>query len=246
MTESAIDMSASILLIEDQPDVAAAVVKLCQDELSLTPVLATDGEEGARLARTGDFSMVILDIGLPHKSGLDICRELRQERPKLPIMILSGRETELDKVLGLELGADDYVTKPFAPRELVARIRACLRRAGTDPDGTITTYDAPVKVGDLTLDAGCRRVWKGSQELELTYLEFELLHALMSHPGRVFSRDSLIGDILGYSSGDYSGAVSAHISRIRSKIEDDVANPKYLLTVRNVGYRFATVDELNA
>ena len=233
-------MSASILLIEDDQSISEAITGLCATELHAALVVAADGESGMQLAMENAFSLIILDVGLPRVSGFDVCRTLREKKPKQAIMMLTGRDAELDKVLGFELGADDYVTKPFSPREFVARVRALLRRV----EGIAAQSEDRTKIKDLEFDPTSRRVWKRGQEIPLTFIEYELFMCLAAAPGKVFTREALISLVLGYASGDYEGAITAHISRLRTKIEDDAGNPEYILTIRGVGYRFAGPDEL--
>lgn len=231
-----------ILLIEDSLDMIQAISALCDSEIGLRLVSEKNGKKGLEAALMKPYALVIIDVNLPSKSGFEICKALRKDRPQQPIMLLTGRREEIDKVLGLELGADDYVTKPFSSRELVARIRALLRRGSlSQPEQVLATL---IQIHDLKIDTVGRRVWKGEKLLSLTRSEYEILELLASNPGRTFDRQELINLVLGYTSGTHDDVLSVHISRLRGKIENLPENPKYLITVRGVGYRFAAIDEL--
>ncbi len=235
----------SLLLIEDETEISESLTRLFDEQLCISLTVCRDGVSGLATALNQSFSAVIIDVGLPGKPGFDVCRELRAAKPKLPIIMLTAHDTELDKVLGLELGADDYVTKPFSGRELVARIRALLRRAESTPAEHAPTESGPtVNIGPFRVDVPSRRVWKNGKDIALTAAEFDILLLFVQSPGRTYSRDELIPLTLGYAAGDYSGAVSAHIARLRGKIEDNPSEPIYLKTVRGIGYRFAARDEL--
>jgi DNA-binding response OmpR family regulator len=197
---------------------------------------AADGPAALRTTRTVRPDLVVLDLGLPGLDGLDVARELRREGP-LPIIMLTARAEEADRVAGLELGADDYVTKPFSPRELVARVRAVLRRSGA-----ATGLDAQgvVRVGDeVELDLGRLRARFGARAVALTRTEFQLLTTLAREPGRVFTRAQLLDAVHGVAVESYERAIDAHVKNLRRKIEPDPAAPRYLLTVFGVGYKFA-------
>lgn len=233
-----------ILLIEDDPDIIQSLSSLCENELGMSIIGQRNGAQGLAAALARPFSLVIIDVNLPSKNGFDICRALRKERAEQLILLLTGRREEVDKVLGLEIGADDYVTKPFSARELVARIRALLRRGSiTSRESNIATT---IEVGDLKIDTVGRRVWKGQALLQLTLIEFEILQLLAGNPGRLFDRRELINIVLGYTSGVHNDVLSVHLSRLRAKIDHDGSAYSYIKTVRGVGYRFAAPDELQA
>jgi len=194
---------------------------------------AADGEAAIAWARARPPDLVVLDLGLPGLDGLDVARELRRASP-VPIIMVTARGEETDRVLGLELGADDYLVKPFSPRELLARVRAVLRRT----EGPQTERDRFV-AGDVTVDTSRRQVTVGDRVVELTATEFDLLVELARQPGRVFTRGQLLGAIHGVVVESYERAVDAHIKNIRRKLEPDPHRPRYLLTVHGVGYRFA-------
>ncbi len=194
--------------------------------------------DGARaMAAVDSFrpDLVILDVMLPNRDGLEICRELRATRGTTPVIMLTARGEETDKILGLGLGADDYVTKPFSPGELVARVKAVLRRT------TATTEPTPaetITAGDLRIDLATRRVLRGDASLDLTAKEFDLLAHMAAHPGRVYTRESLLHDVWGYDFYGDDSTVTVHVRRLREKLELDPAKPRYLTTVWGVGYRF--------
>ena len=194
--------------------------------------------DGARaMAAVDSFrpDLVILDVMLPNRDGLEICRELRATRGTTPVIMLTARGEETDKILGLGLGADDYVTKPFSPGELVARVKAVLRRT------TATTEPTPaetITAGDLRIDLATRRVLRGDASLDLTAKEFDLLAHMAAHPGRVYTRESLLHDVWGYDFYGDDSTVTVHVRRLREKLEPDPAKPRYLTTVWGVGYRF--------
>ncbi len=221
-----------IVIVEDEQRIAA----LARDYLvhaGFEVAVAGDGIEGLRLARQRETALVVLDLGLPKLDGLDVTRELRRESA-VPIIMLTARDDETDRVLGLELGADDYVTKPFSPRELVARVRSVLRRTERPP----VTGDRVI-AGDVVLDVPAQRVDVAGRPVTLTPTEFELLATLARQPGRIFTRSQLLDAIHGVAFESYERAIDAHIKNLRRKIEPEPHTPRYLLTVYGVGYRFA-------
>ena len=238
-------MNKRVLIIEDDPHIADLVeLSLRDDGFRLDR--AADGEAGLRLARTGAYSLVILDIMLPGMDGLAVCRHLRGEQSRLPILMLTAKSEEIDKVLGLELGADDYLTKPFSVRELVARVKAILRRVQAREEGTSAAQAGVIWHGALGIDLERRRVMRGGHPVELTNKEFDLLALFASHPGRAYSREQLLNLVWGYSFSGYEHTVNSHINRLRQKIETDSALPRFIQTVWGYGYRFAEREELSA
>ena len=222
----------TILVVDDEPK----IVQLARDYLEhagFGVVTATDGEAALRIARTERPDLIVLDLGLPSMDGLDVTRSLRRDS-NVPIVMLTARDDEADKVVGLELGADDYVTKPFSPRELVARIRAVLRRGEH-----VAPADDVIRVGDVTLDLPRMRASVADRLVELTPTEFQLLAALARQPGRIFTRSQLLDAVHGVAFESYERAIDAHVKNIRRKLEPDHRRPRYLLTVYGVGYRFA-------
>jgi len=221
-----------VLVVEDELKIA----RLVRDyliEAGFAVVEASDGAGALAAARAEKPDMILLDLGLPGVDGLDVTRKLRASSA-VPIIILTARSEETDRVVGLELGADDYVTKPFSPKELVARIRAVLRRA----DATLGGGDV-IRAGDVTIDILKMKVEVGDEEVELTTSEFELLTTLARHPGRIYTRAQLLDEIHGISFESYERSIDAHVKNIRRKIEPDPRRPQYLLTVYGVGYKFA-------
>ncbi len=225
----------TILVVDDEPK----IVELARDYLEhagYAVVSASDGTEALRRARTDAPDLIILDLGLPSLDGLDVARALRRDS-NVPIVILSGRSDESDKLVGLELGADDYVTKPFSPKELVARVRAVLRRIDRPAPASDT-----IRAADVTLDIPRMRVRAGAQEVELTATEFQLLVTLAREPGRVFTRSQLLDAVHGVAFESYERAIDAHVKNIRRKLELDPSEPRYVQTVHGVGYRFRDDD----
>ena len=228
-------VNSRILVIEDEAAVARGLQYALREE-GYSVSVASSGQDGITKAREEDPDLIILDIRLPDMSGFDVCRELRKEM-KQPILILTVRDEEADKILGLELGADDYLTKPFSLRELLSRVRALLRRAY----GPLATRGVGPRItlGRLTIDLEKQHVYRGEEVVDLTATEFRLLRYLATHPGRIFTRAQLIDAVWGYREffGD-ERTVDVHIHRLRQKIEDDPGNPKHILTVRGLGYEF--------
>ncbi len=232
-------MPQSILVIEDNHDIADLVALHLRDE-GYEVSIYNDGSEGLAAARATNFDLLVLDLMLPGTDGLTICRELRAGPHYLPILMLTAKTTELDRVLGLEMGADDYLTKPFSIRELVARVKALLRRAeamGNQPAAEEESAEQ-IQCGELLIDTERRQVSVAANTVELTAKEFDLLLYFARHPGRVYSRVQLLDQVWGYGHEGYEHTVNSHINRLRSKIEDDPAKPRYVLTVWGVGYKF--------
>jgi DNA-binding response OmpR family regulator len=220
-----------ILVVDDEPK----IVRLVRDYLEnagFAVVTAGDGREALLRARAERPDLIILDLGLPRVDGLDVTRSLRRDSG-VPIIMLTARDDEADRIVGLELGADDYVVKPFSPRELVARVRAVLRRH--EGDGTAEL----LRVGDLELDVPRLRASVAGRQVPLTATEFQLLAAMARQPGRVFTRGQLLDAIHGFAIESYERAIDAHVKNIRRKLEPDAHRPRYLLTVYGVGYRLA-------
>ena len=232
-------MPRKVLIVEDEPDIARLVREHLAD-IGCDAVVAGDGARARGLFAAGGVELVVLDRMLPDADGLALCREFRQAEPTLPILMLTAKSTELDRVVGLEVGADDYLVKPFSVAELVARVRALLRRVDAlrraQPEPADET---PLKRGELVLDPGRREVRIAGNAIELTAREFDLLHFFARHPGRVFSRMQLLDKVWGYNHEGYEHTVNSHINRLRAKIEPDPAHPSYVLTVWGVGYKFA-------
>jgi DNA-binding response OmpR family regulator len=231
-------MAKKILVIEDSADIARLVMLNLRDK-QMEVDHAADGATGLEMALSGRYQLVILDLMLPGLDGLDVCRQLRREQVYTPVLMLTARTSELDRVLGLEVGADDYLTKPFSVPELVARVSAILRRADEYQSPAASPPAAPLCCGELSLDPERRQVQRRGESVELTAKEFDLLWHFASHPGRVFTRSQLLDSVWGYGHAGYEHTVNSHINRLRGKIEADPANPCYVITVWGVGYKFA-------
>lgn len=224
-----------ILVIEDERDIAN-LVRLHLRDQGYSVSLAADGDTGLREATARPWDLIVLDLRLPGTDGLEICRRVRGNSPAVPILMLTSKSSELDRVLGLELGADDYVTKPFSVLELTARIKALLRRARLPKEEPARSLRA-VSVGDLTIDPATRDAIVGDRKVDLTAREFDLLYHFAAHPGRVFRRAELLDSVWGYGHDGYEHTVNSHINRLRAKIEDDPGNPERIVTVWGVGYK---------
>lgn len=228
-----------ILLVEDDRDIAR-VVELHAADLGNEVVWTPSGEEGLELALSGRFALVVLDLMLPDLDGLEVCRALRAKRPEVLILMLTARSSELDRVVGLELGADDYLGKPFGVRELQARIKALLRRKRD----ALQAEQAPrnVRVGELEIDARAREVRLAGEPVHLTGREFDLLVQFARNPGRVYSRAQLLDLVWGQGFDGFEHTVNSHINRLRGKIEPDPTRPRYIHTVWGVGYKFVAPE----
>lgn len=235
-------MAENILLVDDDAAIAQ-VVEIHINNIGYTLVHCLDGEEGLERALNEPFAAVILDWNLPKIEGIEICRRLRQENPQVPVMMLTSRGDEIDRVLGLEIGADDYLSKPFSARELSARLKSLLRRAALIAQAAQPSKEKPISLGGVQIDAARRTVKRDGTDIPLTFKEFELLHFLASRPGRVFSRDELLEAVWEYSGYGYEPVVTSFISRLRSKLETDASEPVYIVTVRGAGYKFALPSE---
>lgn len=229
-------MDKRILVIEDQDDINE-LISLNLMAVGYHTTRCHNGQQGYEQALTGVFDVIVLDIMLPDRDGLQICQLLRAKQITTPILMLTAKKSETDRVVGLEMGADDYLTKPFSVRELQARVKALLRRVAflTEPEAGANTY---LSSGDLHIDKQKRRVRLAQQEITLTAKEFDLLSYMAGLPGQVFSRDQLLSAVWGYQHSGYEHTVNSHINRLRSKLELDPAKPEYVLTVWGVGYKF--------
>jgi len=232
-----------ILVIEDDPDIAS-LLKIHLADLGFDVDIAANGETGLQLALGGAYSMIVLDMMLPRLGGQEICRRIRERDKRVPILILTVKADLVDKVLGLELGADDYMTKPFPIQEFLARVKALVRRAGMSAEEEQAEKKQLLEFGQLCIDTVKRKVTLAGEEVQLTPKQFDLLCFLARSPGRPYGRAELLGYVWGYDSSGYEHTVDTHINRLRSRIELDPANPRYILTVWGVGYRFAEEHEL--
>jgi len=231
-------MRGKILVIDDDPDIVHLLEMHLTDE-GYAVESALDGTGGLARAKEEKFDLIILDVMLPGLDGLEVCRRLRSDTPYTPVLMLTCKSSELDRVVGLELGADDYMSKPFSIRELKARVKALLRRIDALHPPAGRDGNHAVKAGDLVVDVEKRHVTRGGKAVNLTAKEFDLLLHFASNAGRVFTRSQLMDSVWGYGCEGQEHTVNTHINRLRAKIEDDPARPKLIRTVRGVGYRFA-------
>jgi DNA-binding response OmpR family regulator len=225
------EAAVKILVVEDEPNMVAGLRDNFEFE-GYQVITASDGIEGLQKALDESPDLVVLDVMMPRMSGLEVCRQLRAKRASLPIIMLTARGQEVDKVVGLELGADDYVTKPFSIRELLARVKAILRRSSTPKDQNQHSF------GDVDVDLRRCRVVKSGKLLDVSSKEFELLKYFISHSGETLSRDRLLEDVWGYDNFPTTRTVDTHLVRLRQKLEPDPEQPQYFLTVHGTGYRF--------
>jgi len=235
-------MVKRVLVVEDEVEIGR-LVELHLKDLGCEVELVGDGDEALKRALAEPFDLVVLDLMLPGLDGLEVCRRLRAAERYTPILMLTARSSELDRVVGLEVGADDYLTKPFSIRELVARVKAIFRRVEALSVEASSEADrgqdgAPLRFGALEIEPAKRRVSLAGEEVHLTAKEFDLLHCFAARPGRVFTRGELLEQVWGYGYDGYEHTVNSHINRLRAKIETDPSNPTYVLTVWGVGYRF--------
>ena len=231
-------MPGNVLVIEDDRDIAE-LIRLHLRDLGLEVVVCDDGVAGLEQALSRSWNLLVLDLRLPGIDGLEICRRVRLEGKYVPILMLTARSMEMDRVLGLETGADDYLTKPFSVIEFIARVKAILRRVRhLAADSASATR--VLRIGEIAIDVDQRNVERSGKPVELTAREFDLLVHFARHPGRVFTRAQLLDQVWGLQHEAYEHAVSSHINRLRAKIEPSPTAPRYLLTIWGVGYRFAT------
>jgi DNA-binding response OmpR family regulator len=226
----------TVLVVDDEP----RIVQLARDYLEhagFAVLVAATGRSALQVVRTRKPDLVVLDLGLPELDGLDVTRAIREES-SLPIVMLTARDDELDKLLGLELGADDYITKPFSPRELVARVKAVLRRSDRAAEPT-----DKIEVGDLEIDVPRMRASIAGRPLDLTQTEFSILVTMARQPGRIFTRSQLLDAVRGVAFESYERAIDTHIKNIRRKLEPNPSEPRYVLTVYGMGYRVAEPPE---
>jgi DNA-binding response OmpR family regulator len=231
-----------VLVVQDDPEIAR-FIELHLRDLPCEVDVLHDGSSALNAAVAQPYNAIVLDIVLPHLDGLAVCQALRQQHVYTPILILTSRATELDRVVGLELGADDYLTKPFSLPELLARVKAFFRRADAYSTRTAPMLVDVLKLGDLEVDVGRRAVRLSGVPVCLTAKEFDLLVCFAAHPGRVYTRAQLLDLVWGYSHDGYGHTVNSHINRLRAKIERVPANPELVLTVWGVGYKFRDVQD---
>ncbi|HSF16303.1 MAG TPA: response regulator transcription factor [Vicinamibacteria bacterium] len=234
-------MERKVLVVEDDRDIAD-LLKLHLQDIDCEVSLARDGPSGLDRALREKYALIILDLMLPGMEGLELCKRLRAQPHYTPILMLTAKSTELDRILGLEIGADDYITKPFSIREVLARVKALFRRAEAMGAGRVPA-EREIEVDGLTIDTEKRRVVVEGAPVDLTAKEFDLLVQFARHPGRVYTRSQLLDLVWGYSNESYQHTVNSHINRLRAKIEKDPAKPCFILTVWGVGYKFAEPEE---
>jgi two-component system, OmpR family, alkaline phosphatase synthesis response regulator PhoP len=232
-----------VLIIEDDVKIAD-LVEIHLTDLDCSLARAEDGETGLDMALSNSYDLIILDVMLPKLDGLEVCKRIRAKENHTPILMLTSKSEELDKVLGLELGADDYLTKPFSIREFIARVKAIFRRTELQSGARTKGVSAAIKIGGLAIDFEKRRVLLNTDKIELTAKEFDLLALFAQKPGRAFNRNELLDAVWGYQFAGYEHTVNSHINRLRAKIEKDPANPIYITTVWGVGYRFVESEDL--
>ena len=228
-------MNKQILVVEDDLDINKLIAMNLKD-LNHDVDTCDNGRRGLEMANSGQYDLMVLDLMLPEIDGLEICRNLRAANVLIPILMLTARDSEADRVVGLEMGADDYLTKPFSVRELQARVKAMLRRMDmlnkSEPQSDEVVFD------NLVINVGRRKVVLNEKEIELTSTEFDLLIYMVRQPGLVFSRAQLLDGVWGYQHSGYEHTVNSHINRLRNKLEQDPSKPEYILTVWGVGYKF--------
>ncbi len=227
-----------VLIVEDDPDIVT-LLKIHLSDMGCELKSTHDGSQGLNLALAESYDLVILDLMLPGKDGMEICRQMRMNHITTPVMMLTSKSEEIDKVLGLEMGADDYLTKPFSVREFIARVKAIFRRAEMHVQKqTQSSSVKHLEYGGLKIDLDMRKVSLDGKRIELSPKEFELLTLLASNPGKSYDRARLLNLVWGYDFDGFEHTVNSHINRLRTKIEPDISNPQYILTTWGVGYRF--------
>jgi len=238
-------MEKRVLIIEDDKDITD-LVEIHLGDLGYSLDKAYDGESGLAKALAKSYDLVLLDLMLPKLEGLEVCKRIREQNKTLPIIMLTSRSEEMDKILGLELGADDYIVKPFSIRELIARVKANLRHveAIKEEISKATDLQPELQIGDLKIDFDKRKVILRAETIELTAKEFDLLAHFAKHPGRSYSRGELLSTVWGYQFSGYEHTVNSHINRLRNKIEKNAADPIYIKTVWGIGYRFVEPEEI--
>ena len=226
------------MIIEDDRNIVELLTIHLLD-LGCNVSSASTGLKGLTVAKEQQFDLIILDLMLPELNGMDVCRKIRQSDRHTPILMLTARSEEIDKVMGLETGADDYLTKPFSIREFIARVKVIFRRSEeNEPLSHAQLSDSVIKFGQLKIDIDKRKVTLHDVRIELSPKEFDLITLLASNPGKSYSRKSLLNIVWGYDFEGYEHTINSHINRLRGKIEEDVANPVFILTTWGVGYRF--------
>lgn len=230
-----------VLIIEDDKSIAE-LLEIHLNDLSCNITVSYDGDEGLKNALKNNYDLIVLDLMLPKMDGLEICKQIRKKEIYSPILMLTSKSEEFDKVLGLEVGADDYLTKPFGIREFIARVKAIFRRVENIHKEVSDETD--IMVGEILIEVTKRRVTLKNERIELTPKEFDLLYLMASHPGKTYTREQLLDLLWGYQYNGYEHTVNSHINRLRSKIETDLSHPVYILTSWGVGYRFNDLENI--
>jgi DNA-binding response OmpR family regulator len=240
-------MEKKVLIVEDDQDITD-LIEIHLSDLGYQLDTANDGESGLSKALSNQYDLIILDLMLPKMEGLEVCKRIREQNKVVPVIMLTAKTEEMDKILGLELGADDYITKPFSIRELIARVKANLRSVEAIIKEVSKVDDAQndLKIGGLSINFEKRKVILEEDTIELTAREFDLLAYFARHPGRSYTREQLLSAVWGYQYSGYDHTVNSHINRLRNKIEQEPAKPRYIKTVWGVGYRFVEPEELEA
>jgi DNA-binding response OmpR family regulator len=231
----------NVLVIEDDRSISD-LLEIHLKDLNCNIIKSYDGKDGLELAVQNNYDLIVLDIMLPNVDGLQICKEVRKKEEYTPVLMLTSKSEEIDKVIGLEVGADDYLTKPFGIREFIARVKAIFRR--TEAMQKVIENQSDISIGDIVIEISKRRVTLNGERLDLTPKEFDLLLLLASHPGTTYTREQLLNILWGYQYNGYEHTVNSHINRLRNKIEKDLSNPKYILTSWGVGYRFNEIENI--
>jgi len=232
---------SKVLIIEDDKEISN-LISIHLNDMDMEVIQSYDGNDGLLKALNEKFDMIILDIRIPYMDGLELCKKIRLEKITTPVLMLTSKSEEIDKVLGLEIGADDYLTKPFSIRELIARIKALLRRREILlSSAEVDTEGKEIIIGDLQINEGLRKVQLGGRAIELSPKEYDLLIFLASNPGKTYTRMQLLNKIWGYEFEGFEHTVNSHINRLRSKIETNMQNPEYILTTWGVGYKFREI-----
>jgi DNA-binding response OmpR family regulator len=229
-------MKKEVLIVEDDVNISE-LIAIHLNDLDFEVDFAYDGKEGLMKATAKDYNIIVLDIMMPKMDGLEVCRSLRQKNNNTPILMLTSKSEEVDKVVGLEMGADDYLTKPFSVRELMARVKAILRRTQNPEQATESKEE--LNLGNIVINRKKRSTVLKGKRIELSPKEFDLLYLLGSNPGTTYSREQLLNEVWGYEFSGYEHTVNSHINRLRAKIENDMNTPEFILTTWGVGYRFS-------
>jgi len=233
-------MKKEVLVIEDDPDIVE-LLRIHLEDLDCHVTAALTGSKGLELAEKEKYGLIILDLMLPEIDGMEICRLIRAQKVYTPILMLTAKSEAIDKIIGLETGADDYMTKPFNVREFISRVKAIFRRVNMITEETKQPQKI-IEFKDLTINLEKRKVKRGEEKMSLTPKEFDLLVLMASHPGRSYNREELLNLVWGYEFSGYEHTVNSHINRLRAKVEPDVNNPQFILTTWGIGYRFNDED----